>query len=352
MRVRLRLFNDFNAQRSTALPYQHLTDQDRHVIAHLHDRGYGPREIGRQLGRCAGTISRELSRNGSSADGYDAPAAQRSAAARRSGANAKRAKLRPHKPLLKVVKDGLKQRWSPKLISERLKQQRASGGDGGALRVSAPTIYAWLKCDHAEGGRWSKKLPRGGRGRKPNGNKGKRRDPMAGRRCITERPPGAENRSRLGHWEGDTLEGAHKQSFLVTLIDRKSRLGLIGKAMDKSSATINAVMDELLGRLPEGLRRTGTLDNGTEFSGFAQLEEQLDMTIYFAHPYSPWERGSNEQFNGLLRMFLPKGTDFRYVSDTKLAQIESMLNNRPRKCLNYRTPAEVFKPPWGVALRT
>jgi len=321
------------------------------VIAHLHGRGQGPREISRQLERSAGTISRELSRNGSSADGYDALAAQRAAATRRAGANAKRARLKPNKPLLKSVKDGLKQRWSPGLISERLKQQQASGGDGRPLRISAPTIYSWLARDRATGGRWEKKLPRGGRGRKPNGAKGKRRDPMAGRRCITERPAGAENRSRRGHWEGDTVEGSHKRSFLVTLVDRKSRLGLIGKAPNKSSATVNAVIDQMLGGLPEHLRRTGTLDNGTEFSGFEQIEEQLGMTIYFAHPYSPWERGTNEQFNGLLRMFLPKGTDFRHVSDQRLAQIESMLNNRPRKCLNYRTPAEVFKPPWGVALR-
>ena len=331
------------------MSYRHLTDRDRHVIAHLHGRGHGPCEIGRQLQRPAGTISRELSRNGSCADGYQSACAQLAAERRRAGANAKRARLK-HKPLLKAVKDGLKQRWSPRLIGERLKQQGKAYDP--ALQVSAPTIYAWLKRDKAAGGKWDKKLPRGGRGRKPNGTKGKRRDPMAGRRCITERPAGAENRSRRGHWEGDTVEGAHKQSFLVTLVDRKSRLGLLGKAMNKSSATINALIDQMLGRLPEGLRRTGTLDNGTEFSGFAQLEEQLGMTLYFAHPYSPWERGSNEQFNGLLRMFLPKGTDFRRVSDQRLAQIESMLNNRPRKCLKYRTPAEVFKPPWGVALRT
>lgn len=319
------------------------------MIAHLHGRGHGPCEIGRQLQRSAGTISRELSRNASSEAGYKPDAAQRAAATRRAGANARRAKLK-HKPLLKAVKQGLKQRWSPKLIGERLKQQGKA--KDRLMRISAPTIYAWLARDQADGGAWSKKLPRAGRGRKPNGTKGKRRDPMAGRRCITQRPAGAENRSRLGHWEGDTVEGAHKQSFLVTLIDRKSRFGLVGKALDKSSATINAVIEQLLERLPEGLRRTAVLDNGTEFNGFAQLEEQLGMTIYFAHPYSPWQRGSNEQFNGLLRMFLPKGTDFRHVSDARLAQIESLLNNRPRKCLNYRTPAEVFKPPWGVALRT
>lgn len=327
------------------------------MIAHLHGRGHGPCEIGRQLKRCAGTISRELSRNGSAADGYGAACAQLAAERRRVKANARRAKLK-HKPLLKAVKEGLKRRWSPKLIGECLKQhphprpRKAGKTEDRAMQVSAPTIYAWLKQDKAKGGTWDKKLPRGGRGRKPNGTKGKRRDPMAGRRCITQRPAGAENRSRRGHWEGDTVEGSHKQSFLVTLVDRKSRFGLIGKALNKSSATINALIDQMLGHLPEGLRRTGTLDNGTEFSGFAQLEEQLGMTIYFAHPYSPWERGSNEQFNGLLRMFLPKGTDFRHVSDKRLAQIQSTLNNRPRKCLNYRTPAEVFSPPWGVALRT
>ena len=112
------------------------------------------------------------------------------------------------------------------------------------------------------------------------------------------------------------------------------------------------MIKRLLERLPKRLRRTATLDNGTEFSGHEQLEQELGMAIYFAHPYSPWERGSNEQLNGLLRIFLPKGTDFRHVTDAQLAKIQEMLNNRPRKCLGYRTPLEVFKPPPTVALRT
>lgn len=284
------------------MPYQQLTARDRVVIAHLKDQGHGPRAIGRQLQRPAGTISRALSRNTSPDDRYEASPAQQPASARRSNANAKRAKLKANTPLLKKVKEGLKHKWSPKLISDQLKHRKARDEDGQPLRVSAPTIYAWLAQNHADGGAWRATLPRGGRGRKPNGTKGKRRGPIAGRRCMTERPIGAVNRSRLGHWECDTLEGSYKKSFLVTLVDRKSRYGLIGRALDKSSATVNAVVQQMLEGLPAKLRRTGTLDNGTEFSGFAELEEQLGMTIDFAHPYSPWERGSNEQFNGLLRI--------------------------------------------------
>ena len=335
------------------MPYTHLTQEERCVIAHLLREGYGPCEIARQLGRPAGTISRELDRN--SAQGnrsrYRAQAAQRHRDQRRHDANAQRDKTR-HKPLQQAIRRGLKERWSPKLISEHLKRIHARQTESHrAMRVSAPTIYAYLKRDARGGGSWHKQLPRRGKGRKPNGTKAKRRDALPGRKCITQRPPAAENRSRLGHWEGDTLEGAHKASFLVSLVDRKSRLALLGKAKDKSVSTINDVMISLLGCLPRALCKTTTLDNGTEFNGFAQLEKQLGIDIYFAHPYSPWERGSNEQLNGLLRMFLPKGTDFSQVSETQLARIQQMLNNRPRKCLNYRTPAEVFKPPPGVALR-
>ena len=337
------------------MPYIHLTLPERCVIAHLAKQGCGLREIGRQIQRAAGTISRELKRNGASGKGsrsrYRARVAQQCGDKRRHGANALRRKTR-HKPLQQAIKRGLKERWSPMIISEKLRRQHPQAtADDRAMRVSAPTIYAYLERDRVCGGKLAKQLPRRGKGRKPNGTKGKRRDPLAGRKCITQRPPGAENRSRLGHWEGDTVEGAHKASFVVSLVDRKSRLTLLGKAKDKSAATINAVMISLFKRLPKRLRRTATLDNGTEFSGFKHLEQELDMAIYFAHPYSPWERGSNEQLNGLLRMFLPKGTDFRQVSDARLAQIETMLNNRPRKCLNYRTPAEVFKHPPSVALR-
>ena len=355
------------------MPYTHLTLEERCIIAHLSREGHRPCEIGRQLKRSPGTISREVKRNrapGSvpasapargnrSKAAYHAQVAQQRHDQRRHDANARRDKTR-HEPLRQAIRRGLKERWSPKLISEQLKRghprpRKSTPGKTDAdraMRVSAPTIYAFLKRDTACGGRLEKKLPRRGKGRKPNGSRAQRREVQAGRRCITERPPGAQNRSRLGHWEGDTVEGAHKASYVVTLVDRKSRLTLLGKAKDKSAATINAVMTSLFQRLPKYRRRTTTLDNGTEFNAFQQLEEDLGIDIYFAHPYSPWERGTNEQTNGLLRMFLPKGTDFRHVSDNQLAKIEQMLNNRPRKCLNYRTPAEVFKPPPGVAPRT
>ena len=337
------------------MTYTHLTQDERSVIAHLSREDLGPFEIARQIGRSPGTIYRELARNSNAKSVYQARSAQHRHDQRRREANARREKTR-HKPLQQAIKRGLKERWSPKIISEQLKRDHPRPrkcSQDRAMRVSAPTIYAYLKRDTISGGggKLEKQLPRRGKGRKPYGSRGKRHDAIPGRKCITERPPGAENRSRLGHWEGDTVEGAHKASYVVTIVDRKSRLTLMGKAKDKSAATINTVMTSLLERLPQCLRRTTTLDNGTEFSGFKQLEQNLSMAIYFAHPYSPWERGTNEQTNGLLRMFLPKGTDFRYVSKVQLARIETMLNNRPRKCLNYRTPAEVFKPPPGVALR-
>lgn len=331
------------------MPYHHLTIEERSVIAHLIRQGKSRNQIAVQLSRSSGTISRELSRNCSARCGsiYHANAAQRQHDQRRHAANGQRGKLR-HKPLQQAIKKGLKQRWSPKIISENIKRKHRNDS---SMHVSSPTIYAYLKRDAKQGGKLQTQLPRCGKGRKPNGSRTSRRQALPGRRSITQRPNGADNRSRRGHWEGDTVEGSHKKSFIVSMVDRKSRYTLLAKTRDKSVATINATIIRMFDPLPASLRRTATLDNGTEFAGFKQLEKLINIQIYFADPYSPWQRGTNEQTNGLLRMFLPKGTNFRHVSDTRLAQIEAMLNNRPRKCLNYRTPAEVFKPPPGVALR-
>ena len=191
------------------------------------------------------------------------------------------------------------------------------------------TIYRWLKQDQARGGTLCRSLPRRGKGRKPN-HSCTSRMPQPGRRRIHDRPAGAANRSRFGHWELDTVEGAHKQGYLVSLVERKSRYTLLERASDKRAQTINACILRMAERLDPALRRTVTSDNGREFDSYHELEQTLGLPFYFADPNSPWQRGTGEQTHSVLRYFLPKGTDFRRISQAKLARIESMLNNRPK----------------------
>lgn len=328
------------------MPSAHLTVHERSVIEHLDRQGVSQAEIARQLKRHPGTISRELARNRPSPRcAYQARRAQAMTSQRRARANQRRAKLR-HAPLQRWVRTKLRQRWSPRLIAGRCAHEH--GGDR-RMRISGMTIYRWLTQDQARGGTLCHSLPRRGKGRRPNGSCTSR-TPRLGRRRIHDRPAGAANRTRFGHWELDTVEGAHKQAYLVSLVERKSRYTLLERAPDKRAETINACIRRMAERLDPALRRTVTSDNGREFDGYHELEQTLNLRFYFADPNSPWQRGTGEQTHGILRYFLPKGTDFRRISQARLARIESMLNNRPKVCLNYRTPAEAIPLP-AVALR-
>jgi IS30 family transposase len=159
---------------------------------------------------------------------------------------------------------------------------------------------------------------------------------------IDRRPKVVAARQRIGDWESDTVEGGKGKGLLATHVERKSRYTVAVKVSDKSAPTVTRATVKGLRRIPVQKRKTMTLDNGKEFSGFAQIERRLDIRTYFAHPYHSWERGTNENTNGLLRQFFPKGTDFTQVTDSEVDRVERLLNNRPRKCLGYRTPAEVF----------
>jgi IS30 family transposase len=325
------------------MSFQHLTAAERAVLEHLNRSGVSQREIARQLGRSSSTISRELRRGRRTARcGYLAERAQDRARSRRTSANGLRARMRCKK-LLRHVRAGLKLRWSPELIVGRLKRL------GSKIQVCAMTLYRFLKRDREEGGKLHQGLPRRGKGRRPNGSLGRSR-PKPGRRPIEDRPAGAINRTRHGHWEGDTVEGAGKSAYIVSLVDRKSRFTLLGKAKNKTQDVVGEVVKRLLKRLSKALRSSLTLDNGTEFNGFGAIEAATGVDVFFADPYCSWQRGTNEQTNGVMRYFLPKGTSFETVSSKRLARIEDLLNNRPRKCLGYRTPAEVI-PDVPAALR-
>ena len=174
---------------------------------------------------------------------------------------------------------------------------------------------------------------------------------IPGRVGIEQRPAVVNARRRFGDWESDTVEGAKGTGVLATHVERKSRYIRLGKLADKKAVTFSASTRSLFRGLPRKLRRTLTADNGKEFADFKTIEHQVGLRVYFANPHAPWERGANENTNGLLRDWWPKGDDLRRVTKAEVARVQRMLNNRPRKCLGYRTPLEVLNALPGVALQ-
>jgi len=165
---------------------------------------------------------------------------------------------------------------------------------------------------------------------------------IPGRVNISERPEAADNRKRFGDWEGDTLEGAKGSGGIASHVERKSRYLVAAKLSDKSAETMTTASAMAFRRVPKLMRKTLTVDNGKEFAHFKQLEKKTSFSIYFADPYSAWQRGSNENTNGLIRQYFPKGTNFKDTINKDIALVVKKLNHRPRKSLNYQTPHEVF----------
>lgn len=331
------------------MPQTQLTMEDRYVITHMHQAGFSNAAIGRRLGRHRATVGRELDRNRDGFGGYHYDSAQRLADERRDRAN-RRYKLDAPGGLGKAVRAGLRQRWSPQQIAGRLKRHHPRKR---SMHVTAETIYRWVYRRHTLGERWCERLRRR-RKRRRRRIPGERRDArgkIPGRVGIEHRPKIVGFRGRFGDWESDTVEGAKGAGLLVTHVERKSRYVRIGRLPDKRAATLSAVSGAALGDLPRRLRRTLTVDNGKEFADFKAIQRALRLKVYFANPHAPWERGAVENTNGLLRDWFPKGRDLSTITPTRLAQVQRMLNNRPRKCLNYRTPLEVLKALPGVALR-
>lgn len=329
------------------MPGEHLTADERYVICHMHMAGHRDAEIARRLGRHRGTIGREIKRNSHDALGrrlYLYDVAERKACERRTAAN-QRYKLDEPR-LAQYVEDRLRQTWSPQQIAGRLELDHPNDP---AMRITHEAIYQWVYRHPGHG--WHLHLRRRRRRRRPRvpgrGQRGQIRDRVG----IEHRPPIVDTRQRFGDWEADTLQGAAGAGGLATHIERRSRYLLARRILDKTAATFSRVSIDLLGKWPAKLRRTLTCDNGKEFADFKRIEQSVGLDVYFADPYAAWQRGANENINGLLREFFPKGTDFRHVSHRTVAKATRLINNRPRKCLNYRTPAEVLSTIPGVALR-
>lgn len=241
----------------------------------------------------------------------------------------------------RLVESLLKQEWSPEQISGWFKRT-------GGPTVSHEWIYQYILKDKKSGGKLYSYL-RCKRKRKKRYGSHERRGCIPDQVRIHERPAVVDDRSRLGDWELDTIIGAHHKQALVSLTERKGRYTLLAKVERKTAESVSAAVISLLTPYRESVH-TITSDNGREFAGFKHIAEQLNADFYFADPYASWQRGTNENTNGLIRQYFPKSFDFRIITDEQILIAMNRLNNRPRKCLGFRTPNEVFLETQSVAL--
>ena len=319
------------------MSYVHFSEHERYVIYHLKLYGLSLREIGRRLGRHHTSISREIERNGSKHSVYYHGHAQPKAAER--ARQPRHQRKRDNKRLYNYVIYRIQQEWSPDEISQRLILDYPEDED---MRCSVEGIYQWIYKDAGEGGNLYTHLRRSHKKRRKQRVYGSCRGLIPNRVSINERPAVVAQRSRFGDWEGDTVEGKKGSGGIATHVERKSRYLIAAKLTDKKAITMAEQTIKAFKRIPIRFRQTLTLDNGKEFSAFKQIELKTGVKIYFADPYSAWQRGCNENTNGLLRQYCPKGTDFSKISDATLAKAVKKLNHRPRKCLGYYTPHEVL----------
>ncbi len=304
--------------------YKHLSQIERYQIYSLMKANQSITQIADQLGRHKSTISRELGRN-EGRRGYRPKQACELALSRSQGSR----NAREVEPWVKREADVLLDlQWSPEQIA-------------GKLPVSHETLYMHVYADKAKGGKLWKNLRCQKQKKKRYASGQDRRGQIPNRRPLSERPGYVEDRKHVGHWEGDTVIGANHKQAIVTLVERKSGYAVIEKVANKTADLVSAA---IVNRLkPFGTKvKTLTFDNGKEFCGHDKIDEALGSTSYFARPFASWERGSNENFNGLLRQYVPKKRAMESITDEEIKMIENRLNNRPRKRLGFRTPAEVF----------
>ncbi|MFC4161880.1 IS30 family transposase [Chitinimonas lacunae] len=331
--------------------YSHLVAAERNQLQKSLLTGESLRTIARRMNRSVSTLSRELKRNAPAAE-YDAVrAGQLAHRRRRRGA----VKLKQASSLMNKVIDKLRQGWSPEQIAGRLPSMYPTDL---TMRVCHETIYRTLYA--IPRGELRKELilllRKSHKSRLPR-TRGTDRRSLIDMISIHDRPEEVLSRAIPGHWEGDLIKGAYNRSAVGTLVERTSRYVLLAKMTD---ATADAALEAFTRRLrhvPVSVRKTLTYDQGKEMAHHAELARRLKIQVYFADPHSPWQRPSNENMNGFIREYLPKGIDLSVFSQTYLNDIARSLNTRPRKCLGFRTPEEVFQEhinrlKAGVALQT
>jgi len=319
---------------------RYLSVAEREEIAVGLAAGLSVRAVAARLGRSPSTVSREVRRNSNCQGRYRALAAQGQAQWR--AARPKTAKLAGNRRLRGWVQDRLEERWSPEQVSVMLRREFPGEPE---MRVSHETIYQSI---YVQGrGALRRELAgclRTGRAlRRPRRKEGQRRGRIPGMVLISERPAEAADRAVPGHWEGDLIIGAGGKSAIGTLVERSTRFVLLlHLPRGHGAGQVAAAMTEVMGTLPGQLRRSLTWDQGGEMAGHAQIALATDLDIYFCDPHSPWQRGSNENTNGLLRQYFPKATNLAAHSREHLDAVAAQLNARPRKTLGWRTPAQAL----------
>jgi IS30 family transposase len=300
-------------------------------------------ELGRRIGRHRATIRRELKRFRRHPSWpyyrtYFPDGAH--TLARETRSRPRGIRWIRHRPLLAYVKRRLREEWSPEQIAGRLKKDFPTDKK---MRVSHQSIYNYIQADRKSGGSLWKRLRQSSRIRRKAYGSGPRRQRIPNRVGIDQRPKEVESRKILGHWEGDTMLGQGK-ARLATCVERKSRYVIIARMPDGTACQFNEATIKKLKKISPSQRKTLTTDNGSEFIEHQTLGHRLGFKTYFADPFSSWQRGTNENTNGLIRQYFPKGTAFSEISHQRVARVAMKLNNRPRKCLGYKTPAEVLGP--------
>lgn len=316
----------------TNMAYHQLTRDERYLISHLRKQGLCVAQIARQTCRHRSTIAREFARNENRAGIYRPSKAQEKTNGRRS-----RSRRNGHfsEADYRLVGQYIRRQWSPEQVSGWLRSH-------GKLRISHETIYRHIWADKKAGGslwshlRGSPKLRRKRYGAYDS------RGRIAQKRHISERPQEVETRSTLGHWEIDTVQGSGDKHCILTLVERKTGYVLIGKLPNKTKEATEQRAVQLIRKHRQKVH-TITSDHGTEFHSYREIEKRTGVLFYFANPYHSWERGSNENANGLIRQYLPKRQSMKEITQRTCTQIAEILNTRPRKRLNYKTPKECYE---------
>jgi IS30 family transposase len=320
------------AKGKSQMKYKQLTENERYQIYSLKKAGHAQQQIAKLIGRSASTISRELRRNSGKRNYRPKQAHQLALDRRRSVQKTRKITAEVLQWIIRLIRQDL----SPEQVSLYLRRHKN-------LSLHHETIYQLIYADKAQGGDLHKHLRIASKAYRKRYGHYDRRGKIKDRVSIEKRPEVVDKRSRIGDWEGDTIIGKGRSGALVTLVERKTLYTVIlrvpGKYATPLAKTVVAAMKPLAARI-----KTITLDNGLEFAGHAILAKKLNAAIYFAHPYASWERGTNENTNGLIRQYFPKGTDFNQVTNDQIKQAMDRLNNRPRKTRGNKSPNELF---WG-----
>ena len=321
------------------MAYRRITEEERWLIHRWIGEGEPQSEIARRLSRDPGSISREIGRN-TGLRGYRPKQAHEKAQAK-----SKRTGPRRFTDAVRQEAEArLKEGWTPAIISGRARLE-------GRPWVCAETIYTHIYADAKAGGDLWKNLPRAKRKRRRRCPRqdGRGRGQIPNQRRIDTRPAEVETRLTVGHWEGDLINGTNGTGNLATLVERRSRFTLLGRTDSKEAEEVARRICALFKTLPPEARRSVTFDNGKEFARHAEIAADAVMDVFFAHPYHSWERGTNENTNGLIRRLYPKKSSFAGIGRAEIKRIDAFLNDRPRKCLGWSTPRETLTAFLGCA---